>query len=159
VGLTLLRLIPIWVWPLLLAGAWGLHSNYKANKLEKERAETQIESARLNSSVEARKREEARKVEGQYAQKLKAAKAVADSLRASESRLREQIASNPARDAAAICGVDGERGRTLESLLTESAELARTGAEEVARLGAKTTALQAYIQRVCIGTKNADHKD
>jgi hypothetical protein len=158
-GMTLLRLVPIWVWPLLLVGAWGLHSNYKANRLEKAQAEAHAEALRLTARVEARKREEAREVERDYAQKLKIAAVTTARLRATESGLRKQLASNTPRDAAAICGVDGERGRTLEELLGESAELAREGAEEVVRLGAKTAALQDHIKRVCVGTKDADNKN
>jgi hypothetical protein len=159
VGLTLLRLIPIWVWPLLLVGAWGFYGNYKSTRLEKERTEANAEAQRLSARVGQIKREEARQVEAQYAQKLKAAKVVSDKLRASESGLRDQLANNTARDSVAICGVDGERGRILEELLTESAGLARAGAEEVVRLGAKTAALQDHIKRVCVGTKDANHKD
>lgn len=158
-GLMLLKLVPLWIWPLLMVGAWGFYGNYKSNKLEKERAEANVEAQRLSERAAQLKREEARQVEVQYAQKLKAAKVVSDKLRSTESGLRDQLANNPARDAAAICGVDGERGRTLEELLTESAELAREGAEEAIRLGTKTAALQNYVQRVCVGNKNADHKD
>lgn len=155
----LLRLIPVWVWPLLVIGAWGAHSNYKANKLEKERQEVQLESARLAAKDIALKQTQAREVETAYAQKLKVAKIAADKLRASESSLRDQIRAGENRDSTAVCGIDGERGRTLERLLSESTELAREGTEEVIRLGAKTAALQDYIKRVCVGTENADHKD
>lgn len=157
--MSILGLIPWWVWPVLALGAWGLHSNYKVAQLEKQRAEAKVEEQRLMDKDRSRRQMDARKVEEQYAQKLKDAKANAAALRTAADGLRAQLSANPSRDSAAICGVDGERGRVLESLLAESAELAREGAEEVVRLGAKTSALQDHIQRVCVGTKNADHKD
>ncbi len=155
----ILRALPWWVWPLLGILVWGLHSNYKVVELEKERAEAKVEEQRLVNRDRTQRQTEARKVEEGYADKLKAAKANADSLRTAADGLRTQIYGNSSRDSAAICGVDGERGRALESLLAESAELARQGAEEVVRLGAKTASLQDHIKRVCVGTPNDNHKD
>jgi hypothetical protein len=128
-------------------------------QLEKQRAEAVAEQQRLVNQDRSMRQMEARKVEEGYAQKLKAAKANADSLRASADGLRSQLTNSPSRDSAALCGVDGERGRTLEGLLAESADLVREGAEEVVRLGAKTAALQDHIKRVCVGTPNDNHKD
>lgn len=158
-GLKLLGLIPWWVWPLLGLLAWGLYSNYEVAQLEKQRAEAAAEQQRLINKDRAMRQAEARKVEESYAQKLKAAKANADSLRTSADGLRSQLASSSARDSATVCGVDGERGRALEELLAESAGLVREGAEEVVRLGTKTAALQDHIKQVCVGTQNADNKD
>ena len=155
----ILRALPWWLWPLLAVFAWGLHSNYKVAQLERQRAEAKAEEQRLMMRDRSLRQAEARKVEDSYASKLKAAKANADSLRTAADGLRAQIDSNPSRDSAAVCGIDGERGRTLESLLAESAELAREGAEEVVRLGAKTASLQDHIKRVCVGTPNDNHKD
>lgn len=103
--MSILGLIPWWVWPVLALGAWGLHSNYKVAQLEKQRAEAKVEEQRLMDKDRSRRQMDARKVEEQYAQKLKDAKANAAALRTAADGLRAQLSANPSRDSAAICGV------------------------------------------------------
>ena len=156
----LIKPVPIWAYLLLAVAAWGAWGHYKSNKYEKERAEIALESERFARKAEDKKRHAAREVEAAYARNLKSARDRERQLDTANAGLLSQLNStNSTKDATAICGVDGERGRVLERLLEESAGLAKLGAAEVERLGAKTTALQDHIKRVCVSTENADHKD
>lgn len=144
--------VPAWVWVAVVLVSWGLYGHYKANNLERERLETEVETNRLIVASETKKAERTKSIEEQYHKRIKDEKAVVAVLRADLDRLRRQTARSASApdDAYAICGIDGERGRVLERLLQESAELAIEGAERVGRISAKTTALQNYIERVCL---------
>ena len=129
-----------------------MYGHWQTAKLEKERTELAAEAQRMVRSVEAKKQAAARSVEGAYVAKLKQVSSTVVSLRSANDKLQLAIenGSSTSGDATALCGVDGERTRALESLLVEGAALAREGAEEVARLGAKTDALQEYVRLVCV---------
>lgn len=148
---TLLR-FPLWVWLVAALGAWGTYSNWQVNRHEKARAEAAAETQRIVSMAESRKNEAARKVSDANIARIKSLSRDVSKLRSDNERLQFTIAADSSvpRDAATVCGVDGERGRALESLLVEGAGLAAEGAENVARLGNKTTALQEFIRSVCL---------
>jgi DNA-binding ferritin-like protein len=160
-GLTLLARIPVWAWVVVGLLIWAGYGSIKVAHLERQRAEVAAESQRIAERVRAAKAAQARKVEEEYAAKIRRANSSAAATKSANERLQSQLAarSDYPRDAVAVCGVDGARGRKLEELLAESAGLAAEGAERVERLGAKTASLQDYIQRVCVGQKNADHQD
>jgi F0F1-type ATP synthase membrane subunit b/b' len=155
--LTLLGRIPVWVWLAAAVTVWGFNGYWQADRLRKQQQEVELESSKLAEKARLHAKEQARQIESDFRKRMQDASAVSSTLRNQLGKLREQASGSIEinRDAIAICGIDGERGRVLERLLNESAELAIEGAERVGKLSAKTTALQDYIERVCVN-KNAD---
>ncbi len=148
----ILKVIPIWAYALVGLLLWGGYGHIKADRLQKKiitaNAEAQLEAVYIRD----KKQDTVRTNEVDYAKKLRAVAKSADVLRANNNELQQLVARyrDTANDAIAICGVDGERGRILEKLLGESAELAEEGARRVESLGSKTTALQKHISSVCV---------
>jgi hypothetical protein len=158
--LSLFLRIPFWVY--LAAGlvVWGAYGNWKADRYEKARAETVLESERIARRVEGLKAEAARKIDVSYRERIKKLSRSNAALSADVNGLQQLIQTAPSasvdHDAIAVCGVNGERGRTLERLLTESTGLVQEGAGRVAELTAKTSELQKFISNVCVSQQNAD---
>ena len=153
--------VPIWAWALLVVVLWGAYGHWQHGRLEKARAEAAVEAQRMAARVEAARQERARKASDEYAKKVAQASAATRAVRADNVRLQQLVAqaANTPRDAVTVCGVDGARGRELESLLAEGGDLAAEGAQEVSRLAAKVSGLQEYVSRVCLGDKNASGRN
>jgi F0F1-type ATP synthase membrane subunit b/b' len=151
--------VPLWAWALLGVFLWGAYGHWQYDRLERQRVEANAETVRLVAKAQNRAQDEARKVQDEYAEKLRRASSATRTLRADNARLQQKLAGSAGvpRDAETVCGVDGERGRALEELLAGGSDLAARGAEEVVRLSAKISGLQSYIQRVCIGEQSALH--
>jgi F0F1-type ATP synthase membrane subunit b/b' len=155
---SLLARVPFLAWALVASLLWGGYGHWQVGRLEKARVDAELNAEREVRKVEAEQRDAVQAVEATYASKLKEAQKTASNLRLTTAGLQQLLArSDSARTAETICGVNGERGRAIEQLLAESADLAREGAETVKRLGAKTASLQNYIERVCLGGTNANH--
>jgi UDP-N-acetylmuramyl tripeptide synthase len=147
-----LRLIPIYAYVIAGVALWGFYGHYKANAYEKAKYEADAESLRIAAKASAKKAAAATKVDQTYVIRAREAETRVATLSANNSQLQQLLANkdNSARDAIAVCGIDGERGKALERLLAEGAELAREGGERVARMGTKITALQEHIVGVCV---------
>lgn len=152
--LPLLSRIPVWLWLIGILLAWGLVGHWKNAQYLKEKAELAVEQQILLRKTETSLRVKAQDVQDKYEKHKAASSRRIDGLSSTNSRLQGLLTNSAdTRDTAAVCGTDGERGRALETILAESADLATEGAREIERLAAKTTALQDYIQRVCRGTE------
>jgi hypothetical protein len=150
--LAVLSRIPAWIWLVGVLGVWGLAGHWKNAQYLKEKAELAVEQQVLLRKTETQKQLQAQAVQDAYAKKLAESANRVSGLRSANQRLQSELTNRAdTRDSAAVCGVDGERGRALETLLAEGSDLATEGAREIERLSAKTTALQDYIQRVCRG--------
>lgn len=153
--------VPLWVWALLALALWGGYGHWQHGRLEKARAEAALESERMAARVLAARQERAREASDEYAKKVQQAALATRAVRADNARLQQLLAAaaSAPRDAQTVCGVDGARGRELETLLAEGGDLAAEGAQEVSRLAAKVAGLQEYVSRVCLGDKNASRRD
>lgn len=153
----LLSAIPGWTYIIIAAVLWGGYGHLKADSYKKQLADYKQKLEQANKEAESFKRLAARKVEDKYAAKAKEAIATSMALADANNRLRDALAgyTDTTRDAIAVCGVDGSRGRKLEELLQRSAALAAEGARRVESLGAKVEGLQGYISEVCV--KNGPH--
>jgi hypothetical protein len=131
---------------------WGSYGHLKSTRYEKARLEAAAESQRIVRALEAKKLEAARKVDEEHVKKQRALQMRLDSIATDNAGLQQLISTNSidSTNAIAVCGPDGERGRILERLLAESTDLVAEGAAGIARLANKTTALQDYIDRVCL---------
>lgn len=152
--LPLLARIPVWLWLIGILLAWGVTGHMKNRAYLQEKAELAVEQQILLRKTETQKQLQAQKVQDEYSTRLSNSARRVATLSSTNQRLQSELArSSDTRDTAAVCGVDGERGRTLETILAEGSDLATEGAAEIERLAAKTTALQDHIKRVCRGTE------
>ena len=157
--LKLLSGVPLWLYAVVGLFAWGAYGHHEAKQYAKAKQASEQAAIIKKAELEAAKQTAVQKVNDEYAKKLQAANSNAAVLRTANNKLQYLLhqAGNPAKDTAAICGVDGERGRRLERLLAECSDISTEGAARVGKLTEKVTSLQDYVNTVCVGNKNADH--
>lgn len=157
--LKLLSGVPLWLYAAVGLFTWGAYGHYEAKQYAIAKRDADKAAIIKKAELEAAKQSAVQKVNDEYSKRLQVANSNAAVLRTANNKLQYLLhqAGNPTKDTAAICGVDGERGKRLESLLAECSDISTEGAARVGKLTEKVTSLQAYVNTVCIGNKNADH--
>lgn len=160
--LGLLAAVPIRFWAIGAAilgiFLWGssgyIKANYSKKKLDEYTAAQKANE--LKATQEARKIEQVKNASnakvGRDFNASKANRTVLTDIGAVASSVRAEARSSgsaASANSAAVCGIDGSRGRILERVFAESTELVEEGAGRVKDLSDQVTALQQYASTVC----------
>lgn len=159
--IAILSRVPLLLWAVIGVGIWGGYGHLQYTRLQSEweryklaQVELVLENQKSIRAAEVAKHAALQEVQNSYYAKAKEARNIASKLKSTNDKLQDALftaeADRASSNPTTICGVNGERGKVLERLLGESAELVREGGERVAELSAKTTGLQRYIGEVCI---------
>lgn len=160
IGLSILRVVPVWAWALAALLAWGGFQKYRATsatqKAERATAAAVIATKTAQAEQAEREREfqfseQARKAADEYARHVARQKAAAAGARAELDSLRDAIAASPASPActgaSAPRGIDAAGG-TFRELFGSCAATLQSLAQEADRLEGKLTGLQSYVQSI-----------
>jgi predicted negative regulator of RcsB-dependent stress response len=141
------RVVPIWVWILILVLGWGGWQKWQATRATKAAVEA---TERVAAEVAARELEQrfaqaAREASNTYAKNTAAARRAADSARSERDRLLNAVASVSACPAtSAASGVDGTADlRRVLGACTEALHRMAADADQDAQ---RLIALQNYVK-------------